>query len=147
MINSRSRSYYDGIGNFGAALPHRRSGGDQFRAGYYNSKSVSCPQQGRFGLIGASSMPSIRISILSRLATIFYRRRRGGRCLYRSAPDRPGSLSHQASSQFDDMLARQNIDTMAGITSTLVRYPEIGMRGHIQVSFEPIEGKYRKRVS
>ena len=48
--------------------------------------------------------------------------------------------------QFDDMLARQNIDTMAGITSTLVRYPEIGMRGHIQVSFEPIEGKYRKRV-
>lgn len=48
--------------------------------------------------------------------------------------------------QFDDVMIRQNVDTMAGITSTLVRYPDPSMRGHIQVAFRPIEGRYRRRV-
>jgi hypothetical protein len=48
--------------------------------------------------------------------------------------------------QFDDMLARQTVDTMAGITSSLVRYPHPAMRGHIQIVFKPLRTKYRKRV-
>ncbi len=48
--------------------------------------------------------------------------------------------------QFDDMLARQTIDTMAGITSALVRYPHPAMRGHIQIVFKPLKGRFRKRV-
>lgn len=48
--------------------------------------------------------------------------------------------------QFDDMLARQTVDTMAGITSALVRYPHPAMRGHIQIVFKPLKTKYRKRV-
>lgn len=47
--------------------------------------------------------------------------------------------------QFSDLMSRQNIDTIAGITSTLVRYPTPGMRGHIQVVIEPVGGQYRKR--
>lgn len=48
--------------------------------------------------------------------------------------------------QFDDMLARQTIDTIGGITSALVRYPHPAMRGHIQIIFKPLKTKYRKRV-
>jgi hypothetical protein len=48
--------------------------------------------------------------------------------------------------QFDDLLSRQNIDSIAGITSTLVRYPHPAMRGHIQVTFVPMGGKYRRRA-
>ncbi len=48
--------------------------------------------------------------------------------------------------QFDDMMARQTVDTMAGITSALVRYPHPAMRGHIQIVFSPLRGRYRKRV-
>ncbi len=49
--------------------------------------------------------------------------------------------------QFIDTGTRQSVDTIAGITSTLVRYPKPGMRGHIQVVIEPIIGdKYRKRA-
>lgn len=49
--------------------------------------------------------------------------------------------------QFSDLATRQNIDTIAGITSTLVRYTKPGMRGHVQVVFEPItSGAYRKRT-
>ncbi len=48
--------------------------------------------------------------------------------------------------QFDDMLARQTIDTIGGITSALVRYPHPAMRGHIQIVFKPLNSKYRKRV-
>jgi hypothetical protein len=46
--------------------------------------------------------------------------------------------------QFSD--GKQNIDTIAGITSALVRYPQLGMRGHVQIVFQPIGGKYRKRA-
>lgn len=48
--------------------------------------------------------------------------------------------------QFDDLLSRQNIDTIAGLTSSLVRYPAPGMRGHIQVVFMPVGWNYRKRA-
>lgn len=48
--------------------------------------------------------------------------------------------------QFDDLLSRQTVDTMAGITSVLVRYPHPAMRGHIQIVFTPLKTKYRKRV-
>ncbi|MDD5055786.1 MAG: type IV secretion system DNA-binding domain-containing protein [Candidatus Peribacteraceae bacterium] len=48
--------------------------------------------------------------------------------------------------QFDDILSRQNVDTLAGITSTLVRYPEAGMRGHIQIVFRPLKSSFRRRV-
>lgn len=48
--------------------------------------------------------------------------------------------------QFSDLMTRQNVDTIAGITSTLVRYPKPGMRGHIQLNVEPLGGNYRKRA-
>ncbi len=49
--------------------------------------------------------------------------------------------------QFDDVMSRQNVDTIAGITSALVRYPKSGMRGHVQIAFRPIHGNaYRKRA-
>lgn len=48
--------------------------------------------------------------------------------------------------QFADTSSKQSVDTIAGITSTLVRYPKPGMRGHIQVVIEPLGGKYRKRA-
>jgi hypothetical protein len=48
--------------------------------------------------------------------------------------------------QFSDLSTKQSIDTIAGITSALVRYPHPGMRGHIQVVFEPMESSYRKRA-
>ena len=48
--------------------------------------------------------------------------------------------------QFDDMLTRVNVDSIAGITSTLARYPVRGMRGHVQVILEPIGGSFRRRA-
>ncbi len=48
--------------------------------------------------------------------------------------------------QFDDLLARQTLDPIAGITSTLVRYPHPAMRGHIQIILRPLPSSYRKRV-
>jgi len=48
--------------------------------------------------------------------------------------------------QFDDMLARVNVEPIAGITSTLARYPFAGMRGHIQIVVEPLGGKFRTRA-
>jgi hypothetical protein len=48
--------------------------------------------------------------------------------------------------QFDDLLTRQTVDSIAGITSTLVRYPHPAMRGHIQITFQPLKNSYRKRV-
>ncbi len=49
--------------------------------------------------------------------------------------------------QFSDIATRQSVDTIAGITSTLVRYSKPGMRGHVQVILEPIHGSsYRKRA-
>ncbi|UPA22300.1 type IV secretion system DNA-binding domain-containing protein [Candidatus Peribacteria bacterium] len=48
--------------------------------------------------------------------------------------------------QFSDLVSKQTIDSIAGITSTLVRYPKLGMRGHVQVAFEPIGEAYRKRA-
>jgi hypothetical protein len=48
--------------------------------------------------------------------------------------------------QFSDLVTRQNVDTIAGITSTLVRYTKPGMRGHIQIVTQPLSGHYRKRA-
>ncbi len=48
--------------------------------------------------------------------------------------------------QFDDLMSRQTLDSIAGITSTLVRYPDPAMRGHIQIVFKPLKSKFRKRV-
>ncbi len=48
--------------------------------------------------------------------------------------------------QFDDVMTRQNVDTMASITSSLVRYPDPSMRAHIQIVFSPVEERFRRRV-
>lgn len=48
--------------------------------------------------------------------------------------------------QFGDPVSRQAVDSIAGVTSTLVRYPKPGMRGHISVTFRPVGGQYRKRA-
>ncbi len=48
--------------------------------------------------------------------------------------------------QFGDPVSRQAVDSIAGITSTLVRYPKQGMRGHVAVIFQPIGSGYRKRA-
>src|SRR5665213_365328 len=49
--------------------------------------------------------------------------------------------------QFADIVSKQTVDTIAGVTSTLVRYPKPHMRGHIAIHFEPVAGeKYRKRA-
>ncbi|OGJ60746.1 hypothetical protein A3A67_05045 [Candidatus Peribacteria bacterium RIFCSPLOWO2_01_FULL_51_18] len=48
--------------------------------------------------------------------------------------------------QFDDLLARQTVDTIAGITSTLVRYGAPNMRGCVQIVFKPLSKRHRKRV-
>lgn len=47
--------------------------------------------------------------------------------------------------QFSDASTKQNIDTIAGVTSTLVRYGKPGMRGHVQLIIEPADSKLRKR--
>ncbi|PIP65332.1 hypothetical protein COU77_02910 [Candidatus Peregrinibacteria bacterium CG10_big_fil_rev_8_21_14_0_10_49_16] len=49
-------------------------------------------------------------------------------------------------SQFADVSSRQNVDTIAGITSALVQYPQEGMRGHVQVLLRPVSGSYRRRA-
>jgi hypothetical protein len=48
--------------------------------------------------------------------------------------------------QFVDSASRQSVDTIAGLTSALVRYPKPGMRGHIQIVIEPLGSNYRKRA-
>ncbi|MDO8649075.1 MAG: type IV secretion system DNA-binding domain-containing protein [Candidatus Peregrinibacteria bacterium] len=49
--------------------------------------------------------------------------------------------------QLIDIASRQNIDTIAGITSALVRYPKPRMRGHVQIIVSPIAGPgYRRRA-
>ncbi|HLD71631.1 MAG TPA: DUF87 domain-containing protein, partial [Candidatus Peribacteraceae bacterium] len=48
--------------------------------------------------------------------------------------------------QFIDLASRKNIDTIAGITSALVRYRVPGMRAHVQIVFKPISGRFRKRA-
>lgn len=49
--------------------------------------------------------------------------------------------------QFSDLSTRQSVDTIAGITASLVRYAKPGMRGHISLTIEPISGDaYRKRA-
>ena len=48
--------------------------------------------------------------------------------------------------QFDDMLTRVNVDPIAGLTSTLARYPEPGMRGHISIVLQPLTGDFRRRA-
>ncbi len=48
--------------------------------------------------------------------------------------------------QYVDVASRQAVDTIAGITSTLVRYPKPGMRGHVQVTFVPVGHQYRRRA-
>jgi len=48
--------------------------------------------------------------------------------------------------QFDDLLSRQTVDTIAGITSALVRYSDPEMRGHVQIVFRPLSSRFRRRV-
>ncbi|HVW66908.1 MAG TPA: type IV secretion system DNA-binding domain-containing protein [Candidatus Peribacteraceae bacterium] len=48
--------------------------------------------------------------------------------------------------QFSDLVSKQTIDTIAGVTSTLVRYPKLGMRGHVSVTFSPMDEKYRRKA-
>ena len=48
--------------------------------------------------------------------------------------------------QFADPGTRQSVDSIAGITSTLVRYPQLGMRGHVQVALIPLSEKYRRKA-
>ncbi len=49
--------------------------------------------------------------------------------------------------QFIDMATRQHIDTIAGMTSALVRYAKPTMRGHIQIVFQPISSpRYRRKA-
>ncbi len=47
--------------------------------------------------------------------------------------------------QFTDVSSRQSVDTIAGITSTLVRYSKPGMRGLVQLIVTPASQKVRKR--
>ncbi|MEQ1849370.1 MAG: type IV secretion system DNA-binding domain-containing protein [Candidatus Peribacteraceae bacterium] len=47
--------------------------------------------------------------------------------------------------QFDDLLARQNVDPLAGITSALLRYADPRMRGHVQIVFRPLSSRFRKK--
>lgn len=48
--------------------------------------------------------------------------------------------------QYVDMVTRQNIDTIAGIASSMVRYPVPGMRAHVSVTLLPVGKRYRKRA-
>ena len=48
--------------------------------------------------------------------------------------------------QFAEMVSRQSVDTIASITSGLVRYAKPGMRGLVEVALEPMGGAYRKRA-
>ncbi len=48
--------------------------------------------------------------------------------------------------QYIDLATRQTVDTIAGITSALVRYALPGMRAHVQVVIEPVSGRYRKHA-
>jgi len=48
--------------------------------------------------------------------------------------------------QFDDMLNRITIDPLSSITSTLARYAQPGMRGHISIRFLPISNRFRNRA-
>ncbi len=49
-------------------------------------------------------------------------------------------------SQFEDLINRQVVDPIAGITSALLRYPAAGMRGHVQIVFKPAPKSLRKRA-
>jgi hypothetical protein len=65
-------------------------------------------------------------------------------CLLRlSSPDVFPIKRHP---QFDDLLNRVTIDPLSGISSTLAKYPQKGMRGHIAISIQPIGSRYRRRV-
>ncbi len=48
--------------------------------------------------------------------------------------------------QFIDLVTRQHVDTIAGMASSLVRYPAAGMRGHIQVAIKPLGPRFRRRA-
>lgn len=48
--------------------------------------------------------------------------------------------------QFDDMMSRANVDPLSAMTAALARYPLPGMRGHIQLVVEPMQGPFRKRA-
>ncbi|MFH0770913.1 MAG: type IV secretion system DNA-binding domain-containing protein [Candidatus Peregrinibacteria bacterium] len=48
--------------------------------------------------------------------------------------------------QFDDLLTRTNVDSIAGITSALARYARPGMRAMVEIIVKPIGDSYRKRA-
>lgn len=48
--------------------------------------------------------------------------------------------------QFVDLVSRQAVDPIAGVTSALVHYPLPAMRGHVHIVFCPVRGRYRRRA-
>ncbi len=60
--------------------------------------------------------------------------------------DHPEVFPIRRHPQFIDIASRQTIDPLAGITSALVRYQTLGMRGHVRVEITPIGGGYRRRA-
>ncbi len=48
--------------------------------------------------------------------------------------------------QFVDPSSKSSVDTIAGLTASLVRYPKPGMRAHIGIQIEPVGSGYRKRA-
>jgi hypothetical protein len=48
--------------------------------------------------------------------------------------------------QYVDLATRQTIDTIAGITSSMVRYPVPGMRGHVSIAIRPVSPRYRRKA-
>ena len=48
--------------------------------------------------------------------------------------------------QFDDMMARINVDPVAGLTSSVSRYEIEGMRGHVQIVMKPLGNSFRRRA-
>ncbi len=48
--------------------------------------------------------------------------------------------------QFIDQVSRQFVDTLAGISSSLVRYSVPGMRGHVQICIRPLSSHYRHKA-
>ena len=60
--------------------------------------------------------------------------------------DEPEIFPIKRHPQFDDMLTRVNVDSIAGVTSSLARYPAPGMRGHVAVVLKPLGPAFRRRA-
>ncbi len=60
--------------------------------------------------------------------------------------DEPEVFPIKRYTQFVDVASRQLIDPIAGVTSALVRYSDPRLRGHIQITVQPLSMKFRKRA-